>query len=221
MTDATTRLITVQPEDVPAFADEAEEEAWWATHDVDGPWERRKPDDGRLTTEQLLAQRAAQRGLRRTQPVLVRLDADILDRLRALADRKGTGYQTLIKRFITERLYQEETLEGLFGVPQKPIRERTPQMAGRDMSWAQGRITLRQLLQKDEAWLRTHWIGFNPGKKVLYDPGQTEVLRRREDFPFHDDQRHGAGGLGAGHWTRADEFVRVLREVHGLGLVAM
>lgn len=118
MTDATTQLTTVHPEEVPAFADEAEAEAWWATHDVDGPWERRKPDDGRLSTEELLAQRKAQRGLRRTQPVLVRLDADILDRLRALAERKSTGYQTLIKRFITERLYQEETLEGLFEVHQ-------------------------------------------------------------------------------------------------------
>jgi uncharacterized protein (DUF4415 family) len=221
MNNETTKLITVHPEDVPAFSDEAEEEAWWATHDVDGPWKRREPDDGRLTTEELVAQRLAQRGLRRTQPVLVRLDADILDRLRALADRKGTGYQTLIKRFITERLYQEETLEGLFGAPHKPVQESTPRMAGRDMSWAQGRITMRQLFQKDEAWLRTHWIGYNPGKRVLYDPTQTGVLRRREDFPFHDDQRHGAGGLGAGHWTRADEFVRVLREVHGLGVVAM
>jgi len=115
MAETTTALITVHPEDVPAFADDAEEQAWWANHDIEGPWERRKPDDGRLTTEQLLAQRAAHRGPRRTQPVLVRLDADILDRLRAMADRKGTGYQTLLKRFVIERLYEEEKLEGLFG----------------------------------------------------------------------------------------------------------
>jgi uncharacterized protein (DUF4415 family) len=109
-----TDLGTVQPDDVPVFADEAEEAAWWATHEVEGPWERRRPE-GLPSTEQFREQREARRGPRRTRPVLVRLDADILDRLRVLADRKGTGYQTLLKRFVTERLYEEEKRDGLVG----------------------------------------------------------------------------------------------------------
>jgi uncharacterized protein (DUF4415 family) len=113
MTD-TTEPILVHPEDVPSFADEAEEEAWWATHELEGTWTRRRPDD-LPSSEHFRQQREARRGgPRRTQPVLVRLDADILDRLRALADRKGTGYQTLLKRFVMERLYEEEKLEGQF-----------------------------------------------------------------------------------------------------------
>jgi uncharacterized protein (DUF4415 family) len=105
-------LIAVQPEDVPTFANEADEAAWWAVHTIEGPWERRRPE-GLPSPEQFRQQREARRGPGRTQPVLVRLDADILDRLRVLADRKGTGYQTLLKRFVTERLYEEEKREGL------------------------------------------------------------------------------------------------------------
>ena len=77
------------------------------------------PTDGQLdqrlpSPEEFRRAREQHTGPRRTQPVLVRLDADILDRLRAMADRKGTGYQTLLKRFVTERLYEEERLEGIF-----------------------------------------------------------------------------------------------------------
>ena len=43
-------------------------------------------------------------------------DADVLTRLRALAARrKNTGYQTLLKTFVAERLYEEEKREGLVG----------------------------------------------------------------------------------------------------------
>lgn len=111
-----TSITLVHPEDVPPFADEAEEAAWWATHDIADP-----PStvglDTRLPSPEAFRKARQERekrgGPRRTQPVLVRLDADILDRLRSLADRKGTGYQTLLKRFVIERLYEEEKLEGL------------------------------------------------------------------------------------------------------------
>jgi hypothetical protein len=49
----------------------------------------------------------------------VRLEADTVRRLRALAAVKGTKYQTLLKAFVQERLYEEERREGLVG-------ERTP-----------------------------------------------------------------------------------------------
>lgn len=51
----------------------------------------------------------------RTRPVPVRFDADTLRRLRTLAARKGTGYQTLLKTFVMERLYEEEKREGIIG----------------------------------------------------------------------------------------------------------
>ncbi len=46
-------------------------------------------------------------------PVSVRLENDILHRLRVLATRKGMGYQTLLKQLLVERLYEEEKREGL------------------------------------------------------------------------------------------------------------
>ena len=45
----------------------------------------------------------------------IRLDEETVERLKTLAQRKGKGYQTLIKEFISERLYEEEKREGVLG----------------------------------------------------------------------------------------------------------
>ncbi len=47
----------------------------------------------------------------RTTPVAVRFDEFTLKRLRVLAARRNTGYQTLLKEFVVERLYEEEKRE--------------------------------------------------------------------------------------------------------------
>ncbi len=49
----------------------------------------------------------------RTKPVAVRFDEFTLERLRTLAARRNTGYQTLLKEFVVERLYEEEKREGI------------------------------------------------------------------------------------------------------------
>jgi hypothetical protein len=49
----------------------------------------------------------------RTTPIAVRFDEFTLTRLRALAARRNTGYQTLLKDFVVERLYEEEKREGI------------------------------------------------------------------------------------------------------------
>jgi hypothetical protein len=36
-----------------------------------------------------------------------------LARLRQLADRRGIGYQTLLREFVLERLYEEEIRDGV------------------------------------------------------------------------------------------------------------
>ncbi len=43
----------------------------------------------------------------------MRFDEFTLKRLRVLAARRNTGYQTLLKEFVVERLYEEEKREGL------------------------------------------------------------------------------------------------------------
>ena len=50
---------------------------------------------------------------RHSRNLSVRFDLDTLNRLRKVAKKKGVGYQTLLKQFVTERLYEEEKREGL------------------------------------------------------------------------------------------------------------
>lgn len=47
----------------------------------------------------------------RTKPINVRFDDFTLSRLKALADSRNVGYQTLLKMFVQERLYEEEKKE--------------------------------------------------------------------------------------------------------------
>jgi hypothetical protein len=49
---------------------------------------------------------------RRTRPISLRLD-DVLGRLKSMARKKHKGYQTMLKEFVVERLYEEEKREGI------------------------------------------------------------------------------------------------------------
>ena len=94
------------PKDIPTFASEEEEADFWATHSL-GPviLEHMQP----IPPGALPAPRP------RTKPVAIRFDPDVLRRLKVLARKKGKGYQTLLKEFVLERLYEEEKREGLVG----------------------------------------------------------------------------------------------------------
>lgn len=94
------------PKDIPTFANEQEEAEFWATHSLGADMlERMQPiPPGELPPP-----------CPRTKPVAIRFDADVLRRLQALAQKKGKGYQTLLKEFVLERLYEEEKREGLVG----------------------------------------------------------------------------------------------------------
>lgn len=94
------------PKDIPPFATEREEADFWATHSLStGVLEQMQP----IPPGELPAPRP------RTRPVAIRFDPDVLRRLKALARKKGKGYQTLLKEFVLERLYEEEKREGLVG----------------------------------------------------------------------------------------------------------
>src|SRR5919112_3013322 len=55
-----------------------------------------------------------------TKPVNIRFDDFTLRRLKGLAERRNVGYQTLLKEFVTERLYEEERRQGVLPVGQAP-----------------------------------------------------------------------------------------------------
>lgn len=89
---------------VPAFSTEAEEAAFWATHAV---------------AEHLLGAQHADTDLlpptrpRKSHPTSLRLGTDLERRLRHLAELKDTSYQTLLKEFVLERVYEEEKRLGV------------------------------------------------------------------------------------------------------------
>jgi len=60
----------------------------------------------------------------RTTPIAIRFDQFTLMRLKALAALRNTGYQTLLKEFVIERLYEEEKREGI--IDDEPLPERPP-----------------------------------------------------------------------------------------------
>ncbi len=90
------------PEEIPAFRSEAEEAEFWGTHGLGEPFLQRM---GPVPEGELPPVRP------RTRPVAIRFDEDLLRRLKVLARKKGKGYQTLLKEFVLERLYEEEKRE--------------------------------------------------------------------------------------------------------------
>ena len=45
--------------------------------------------------------------------ISVRMEDDLVNRLKALAAVKGVGYQTLLRQFVADRVYEEEKREGI------------------------------------------------------------------------------------------------------------
>ncbi|MGH2461945.1 MAG: CopG family antitoxin, partial [Chloroflexota bacterium] len=92
--------------DIPDFQSEAEEHTFWSTHEL-GP--------ELLNAAQPLPRDVLPPPRKRTKNVAVRFDEATLQRVRSLAARRHQGYQTLIKQFVAERLYEEEKRDGTIG----------------------------------------------------------------------------------------------------------
>ncbi|HMO95060.1 MAG TPA: CopG family antitoxin [Tepidiformaceae bacterium] len=92
-------------DEVPEFRTEAEEADFWASHSL----------GEELLVEDPNADPDFPRPRSRTKPVSFRFDGDTLSRLKVVAKKKHTGYQTLAKQFVLERLYEEEKREGIIG----------------------------------------------------------------------------------------------------------
>ncbi|MEJ7842565.1 MAG: CopG family antitoxin [Rubrobacter sp.] len=91
-------------EEIPDFKSEEEEAEFWATHSLgDEILDKMGP----VPEDELPPVRP------RTRPISLRFDDDTLKRLRLLAEKKHKGYQTLLKEFVAERLYEEEKREGI------------------------------------------------------------------------------------------------------------
>ena len=91
-------------DEIPTFVSEREEAEYWDTHEFsDELWDSLpEPEADWLPPVRP-----------RSKPVAIRFDESTLTRLKAVARKKHKGYQTLLKEFVMERLYEEEKREGL------------------------------------------------------------------------------------------------------------
>lgn len=97
-------------DEVPTFASEREEQAWWDEHDVP---EELLDTFGPVPEGQLPPPREKTVTRPRKAPISVRMEEDLMARLKALAAIKGIGYQTLMRQFVADRVYEEEKREGV------------------------------------------------------------------------------------------------------------
>ena len=93
------------PSEVPEGMSEAEARAFWDTHEVTEAYlaKSEPDDDGPPKRDRPKVQ---------TRATSLRLERNTTERLQRLADKKGLAYQTLLKQFVVERLYEEEKREG-------------------------------------------------------------------------------------------------------------
>ncbi len=98
------------PEEIPEFANEEEEHRFWGTHSLsDGFWENAES----VSDDELPPPREKTITRPRKAPISVRMEDDLVRRLKALAAVKGVGYQTLLRQFVADRVYEEEKREGI------------------------------------------------------------------------------------------------------------
>ena len=82
---------------LPKFATEQEESSFWDTHDSTEFLDDTEPVEVTFVDARP-----------RKKQISLRLDAKAIDALKAIARRKGIGYQTLIRMWVMERLAQEQ-----------------------------------------------------------------------------------------------------------------
>lgn len=102
-------ILITRLDQVPVFCREADEADFWDTHEMSEELWATLP---RVPDEELPPARQ--------NPVSVRFDPDTLFRLKSLARKKHKGYQTLLKEFVMERLYEEEKREGILSPAEPP-----------------------------------------------------------------------------------------------------
>lgn len=98
-------------EEVPPFASEKEEQAWWDEHDISE--ELLETFESRSERDRLPPPREKSATRPRKGTISVRMEDDLVSRLKALAAVKGVGYQTLLRQFVADRVYEEEKREGI------------------------------------------------------------------------------------------------------------
>lgn len=128
------------PRQVPYDLSDEEQLEFWETHEI--------TEEFLAKTEEVPADERPRRR-ERTKPISLRLDESKIERLKAIAEMRDTGYQTLIKEFITERLYEEEKRIGLLSSSSDLAP--TVQINESEQAQQQQRALLEQAQRQQEA----------------------------------------------------------------------
>ena len=106
------RLKTIRSwDEVPEFQNEHEEHEFWGSHSLSE--ELLETFEPRSKRNNLPPPRERTITRPRKGSVSVRMENDLVNRLKALAAVKGIGYQTLLRQFVADRVYEEEKREGI------------------------------------------------------------------------------------------------------------
>lgn len=105
--DEAGRLIIHDPSEIPQNMTEVEEHEFWKTHSLSEELiETSIVEDDELPPPR--------RSSSTTKPINLRIETDLLKRLQNIAEIKEIPYQTLLKQFVAERVYEEEKREKVF-----------------------------------------------------------------------------------------------------------
>src|SRR3982751_6471058 len=107
------RIPITDPSQIPSNMTEEQSREFWDSHEITEEYIEKV---GTVPEEDL-----PKFSPPRTKPISVRLDGDTLQRLKGLAKVKHKGYQTLLKEFIAERLYEEEKREGIVPLSEETV----------------------------------------------------------------------------------------------------
>lgn len=91
-------------EEIPKFKSEKEESAFWDTHSIAKIWDQLEPASVNISQNlrsKIIARRKAKK------LISLRLEAGQIESLKQVAQKKGIGYLTLIRLWVSERLSAE------------------------------------------------------------------------------------------------------------------
>ena len=99
--------------EIPENMTETEEHEFWKTHEVGPGLVTETAHDSEAQAEMGAVLSAIRLRRQKSTPTSLRLSVDLERRLRHLAELKHTNYQTLLKEFVLERVYEEEKRLGV------------------------------------------------------------------------------------------------------------
>jgi len=111
-----------------------------------------------------------ERPIPRTRPVNIRFDDFTLRRLREMAGLRNVGYQTLLKTFVAERLYEEEKREGMLSaIP----------TGGAAEAQSPSEPTEKQKATKPRDWQSEAYAFAKENEELLEDPDLDSITLSR------------------------------------------